>query len=354
MSKGSTSYGNVSSLSSSEYPSNNYSGEYWYTSLGSDSIDAESVSYDEAEVKPGAKITITITPSSETTLGGTISYLVETNADEGGWEQVSETTERTAVVTIPETAVAWRIRVRAKDDTGYTSDTYIYGNKRSETPSEVIYPATFSILPKGKDLGILTSNTILIYTVTSNKDSSYRYTVKLDDQIIRSGMQATGVSSVTLTGDEWEAIGKGVHTLVFSAAGSETSSEETYTFQKFLYSTDTLAGLFDGIANAIRMKRGTSSSIAAKDFPKEVLKIVSAAEMIKPSYIKVTVEYSEDIKVIATDGKGNSYEAASDQSGVTTIEVDHTGPYTVTAYKGGIASSSAVVTIENDGDTVET
>ena len=80
--KGSTSYGNISSASSGAYPSNGVFGDYWYVSAGSDTIDPSAVTYDESTLIAGQTVTVTISPSTGNTYGGTITYQVEVNVDE--------------------------------------------------------------------------------------------------------------------------------------------------------------------------------------------------------------------------------------------------------------------------------
>ena len=118
--KGSTSYGDVASSGSGTYPTNNYSGNYWYVYKGSDTIDPTAVSYDASTVIAGETVSVTISPSSGNSYGGTITYSVEVNVDETGWEPYTETTSTSFTFTIPEDAVSWRCRVKARDNLGFT------------------------------------------------------------------------------------------------------------------------------------------------------------------------------------------------------------------------------------------
>lgn len=119
-SKGSTSYGDVASSGSGTYPTNSYSGNYWYVYKGSDTIDPTAVSYDASTVIAGETVSVTISPSSGNSYGGTITYSVEVNVDETGWEPYTETTSTSFTFTIPEDAVSWRCRVKARDNLGFT------------------------------------------------------------------------------------------------------------------------------------------------------------------------------------------------------------------------------------------
>ena len=118
--KGSTSYGDIASSGSGTYPTNSYSGNYWYVYKGSDTIDPTAVSYDASTVIAGETVSVTISPSSGNSYGGTITYSVEVNVDETGWEPYTETTSTSFTFTIPEDAVSWRCRVKARDNLGFT------------------------------------------------------------------------------------------------------------------------------------------------------------------------------------------------------------------------------------------
>lgn len=93
--QGSTSYGYVSSTSRYGYPDNSYSGSYWYTYKGSDSIDPGSVTYSANSIQPGDSITIQAAASSKNVYGGTISYRYEYSTDGGTtWKTAGTTTAK--------------------------------------------------------------------------------------------------------------------------------------------------------------------------------------------------------------------------------------------------------------------
>lgn len=89
-SKGSTSYGNVSSTSSGAYPANGQSGSYWYVSKGSDNIDPTAVNYPTTIFK-NQKVTVTVTPRPNT-YGGTISYKYEYTINGTTWQVLNNKT----------------------------------------------------------------------------------------------------------------------------------------------------------------------------------------------------------------------------------------------------------------------
>lgn len=98
---------------------------YWYEYLGYDNIDPSSVgiSY-SGKLEPGKSISVNISPRSPT-YGGNISYLYQYSVDGGGWESIQTTTAVSVDFTIPETAKKIQFRVRAQDDIGFTSSSYI-------------------------------------------------------------------------------------------------------------------------------------------------------------------------------------------------------------------------------------
>ena len=127
-SKGSTSYGYVSNSSSGKYPSNSYSGSYWYVKVGSDCIDPTNVTFPNTNPKAGETVTITATKRSNT-YGGTISYRYEYSVDGGStWTTIKTTTATSTTVTVPNGAEQFQARVRASDDMGFTSTTYVYSD----------------------------------------------------------------------------------------------------------------------------------------------------------------------------------------------------------------------------------
>ena len=121
-SKGSTSYGYISSRLTNTYPNNSYSGSYWYIYKGSDSIDPTAITYSPNPAKGGELVTITITPSTSIVYGGTISYKYEYQLDSGSWQVLNNSTSETSVsVVIPKGTTSFTARVTASDNMGFTS-----------------------------------------------------------------------------------------------------------------------------------------------------------------------------------------------------------------------------------------
>lgn len=133
--KGSTSYGNVSANSENTYPSNSYSGSYWYVYKGSDTIDPTTVEYPAPH--GGNIVSVNIRPSVGNTYGGTIYYRVEYKLDNGNW-QVAQTsaTSTTVPISIPSGTQTFTARVLASDNMGFTSSDYVVGVTQTVTSND--------------------------------------------------------------------------------------------------------------------------------------------------------------------------------------------------------------------------
>ena len=127
---------NVSGTSKSTYPTDGVSGSYWYTYQGQDNIDPSAVSIPSA-IKGGTAINITVTPGSGKVYGGTVSYIYEVQLNGGGWTQVSATTATSRSYTVPKGTETIRARVRARDNLGFTSATYVQSNQVAVQNSNV-------------------------------------------------------------------------------------------------------------------------------------------------------------------------------------------------------------------------
>lgn len=122
--------GLVSSPNNNAYPTTSggeESGGYWYTYKGSDGIDPTAITYPTQDLEAGQKITISITPSSSKTYGGTVTYQYQYKQNGGNWENLISTTALSASYTIPEATTSIQFRVLASDNLGFVSTTYVTG-----------------------------------------------------------------------------------------------------------------------------------------------------------------------------------------------------------------------------------
>lgn len=266
--KGTTSYGNISSANASAYAANGVTGDYWYVSKGSDNIDPTSLTYSDA-VTAGQNVTLTIAPSTGTTLGGNISYVIQTTTNGTDWYDAGETSETNYTVTVPKDAIVWNVRVYAKDDTGFTSSTYIYGNGVT-TYVNVI---RVGIAPDSGDIGYITSPQVMFVSI--NTDTDYTFTVKLDGETLSSSSSSSStIQHIILSEEKFNSLKEGTkYTLTVEIGQNGATITRTYTFQKFVYDGSSLGGVFDGAAKALRIKRKIQSQIVGANIPKEIIKI---------------------------------------------------------------------------------
>lgn len=257
----------VTSEKSNQYPSNNIAGVYWYVLKGTDNIDPASVSYTDA-VSAGKPVTITITPSTGTTFGGNISYILQTTTNGTDWYDAGETSETSYTVTVPADAIVWNVRVYAKDDTGFISSTYIYGNG-VDTYVNVI---RVGISPDSGDIGYITSPQVMFVSI--NTDTEYTFTVKLDGETLSSSSSSSTIQHIILSEEKFNSLKEETkYTLTIEIVQSGAAITRTYTFKKFVYDDSSLGGVFDGAAKALRIKRKIQSQIVGANIPKEIIKI---------------------------------------------------------------------------------
>lgn len=169
----------ISSSNSSAYPSNDYTGSYWYVKQGSDSIDAASVEL-PAEPEGGQSVQVTVTPGSGKKYGGTVTYIYQYKLDGGSWNTLTTTTSTMAQLAIPRGTETVQVRVQAKDDIGFTSSDYttseVYEVSNGDPPFiQWSYPGTTY------DMGEITEPFTFDYTVM---DPDYGDTLVVGETII--------------------------------------------------------------------------------------------------------------------------------------------------------------------------
>lgn len=266
-SKGDNSYGNASSTNASAYVSNGKVGDYWYVSKGSDNIDPTALTYSDA-VTAGQNVTLTIAPSTGTTLGGNISYVIQTTTNGADWYDAGETSETSYTVTVPTDAIVWNVRVYAKDDTGFTSSTYIYGNGVTDYVNVI----RVGIAPDSGDIGYIVSPQVMFVSV--NTDTDYTFTVKLDGETLSSSSSSSTIQHIILSEEKFNSLKEETkYTLTVEIVQKDATITRTYTFWKFTYDSTTTEGVWTGIGRAIRIRRKAQSQILGASAPKEIIKI---------------------------------------------------------------------------------
>ena len=114
-----------SNASRGYYPSNDEYGGYYYVRQGSDQVDPTAVTVPD-DIDDGTTITISLTPNTGKTFGGTISYTYQYRYNGGSWQTLTTTTAVTASLAVPKDQYkTLEVRVRAQDDMGFTSNTWV-------------------------------------------------------------------------------------------------------------------------------------------------------------------------------------------------------------------------------------
>ena len=116
--------GSVSSASSGAYPTDGWRSPYWYEYQGSDTIDPAAVTL-PASIMGGDTVTVTVTPSAGKVYGGTVSYTWQYRLDGGTWQSLASGTAATQQLTVPAGTNTVEVQVRANDDLGFTSSTWV-------------------------------------------------------------------------------------------------------------------------------------------------------------------------------------------------------------------------------------
>lgn len=114
-----------SHASSGYYPSNDEDGGYYYVRQGSDQVDPTAVTVPD-DIDDGTTIQISITPNTGKTFGGTISYTYQYRYNGGSWQTLTTTTATSTTLSVPKDQYSTlEVRVRAQDDMGFTSNTWV-------------------------------------------------------------------------------------------------------------------------------------------------------------------------------------------------------------------------------------
>lgn len=114
-----------SNASSGYYPYDDEDGGYYYVRQGSDQVDPTAVTVPD-DIDDGTTITISLTPNTGKTFGGTISYTYQYRYNGGSWQTLTTTTATSTTLSVPKDQYSTlEVRVRAQDDMGFTSNTWV-------------------------------------------------------------------------------------------------------------------------------------------------------------------------------------------------------------------------------------
>lgn len=194
-----------SSASSGAYPSNGSSGSNWYVYQGADVIDPAAVSI-PASIQGGTSIDITVTPSTGKKYGGTVSYTYQYKLDNGGWQALSgPTTATTQQLTVPKGTASVQVQVRAQDNLGFTSSTWVASETVAVTNNQ---PPT---APGSIDVTNVVSGQKATITLTAATDpdgsiASYIYQRSVDSGAWQQFAQANTLTQTDTVSNSWGTV----------------------------------------------------------------------------------------------------------------------------------------------------
>ena len=205
ISQGGTNYGPVTNASSGAYPNNGSSGGKWYVYQGSDVIDPDAVSI-PASIQGGTSIDITVTPSTGKKYGGTVSYTYQYKLDNGRWQALSgPTTATTQQLTVPKGTASVQVQVRAQDNLGFTSSTWVASASVEVTNNQ---PPT---APGSIDVANVVSGQEATITLTAATDpdgsiASYIYQRSVDSGMWQQFAQANTLTQTDTVSNSWGTV----------------------------------------------------------------------------------------------------------------------------------------------------
>lgn len=204
-SQGSTNYGPVSSADSGAYPNNGSSGSSWYVYQGADNIDPASVTI-PASIQGGTSINITVTPSTGKKYGGTVSYTYQYKLDNGGWQALSgPTTATTQQLTVPKGTASVQVQVRAQDNLGFTSSTWV-ASASVEVTNNQPPTAPGSINVTNVVSGQKSTITLTAATDPDGSVASYIYQRSVDSGMWQQFAQANTLTQTDTVSNSWGTV----------------------------------------------------------------------------------------------------------------------------------------------------
>ena len=304
-SQGSTLQGTVSSANSGAYPNNGSSGGSWYVYQGSDVIDPAAVTI-PASIQGGTSIDITVAPSTGKKYGGTVSYTYQYRLNGGAWQALSgPTTATTQQLTVPKGTASVQVQVRAQDNLGFTSSTWVASASVEVTNNQPpTAPGSINVtnVVSGQDATI----TLTAATDPDGSIASYIYQRSVDSGAWQQFAQANTLTQTDTVSNSWG-------TVQYRACAVDNEGAQGPFATSTLY-TVTSGLLFIG---------GPNPSLGELD-----------RQFKLALNINVTgVPSLTDIDVQATLDGASIYTGQVDSGGVATIPVDarvlYTGAHTI-------------------------
>ena len=197
--------GSVSSASSGAYPTDGWRSPYWYVYQGADTIDPASVTI-PASIQGGTSIDITVTPSTGKKYGGTVSYTYQYKLDNGRWQALSgPTTATTQQLTVPKGTASVQVQVRAQDNLGFTSSTWVASASVEVTNNQPpTAPGSINVtnVVSGQDATI----TLTAATDPDGSIASYIYQRSVDSGAWQQFAQANTLTQTDTVSNSWGTV----------------------------------------------------------------------------------------------------------------------------------------------------
>ena len=196
--------GSVSSASSGAYPTDGWRSPYWYEYQGSDTIDPAAVTL-PASIMGGDTVTVTVTSSAGKVYGGNVTYTWQYRLDGGAWQSLGSGAGTTQSLTVPAGTGTVEVQVRANDDLGFTSGTWVSSgavavtnNLAPTSPGSITVSAAVAGEPLTVTLTAATDpdGTVAAYVIERRVDSG-------SWQQVTSGPALTYTDTV---GADWQSV----------------------------------------------------------------------------------------------------------------------------------------------------
>lgn len=202
-----------------------------YVSETNDIIDPNKVEIPSLVIA-GQSVTATVTKSTSFSGYGTITYIYEYTVDGSAWKQFASTTATSASFTVPDGAVTIKVRVKAKDDIGFTSADYVMSNE-----AVVSDPKVITISRESGNIGTITGD--IDFHVSSDVVDTATVSVQVGEFIqtfeatigttywinVLDFLVGEGTVTITATAEVGETMFKEVSNLVYTKAAQEFPSD---------------------------------------------------------------------------------------------------------------------------------
>ena len=203
-SQGSTDYGPIASANSGAYPQNSYSGSYWYVYQGADSIDPAAVTL-PAGIFGGDTVTATVTPSAGKVYGGNVTYTWQYRLDGGAWQSLGSGAGTTQSLTVPAGTNTVEVQVRANDDLGFTSSTWVSSGAVNVT-NNLAPTAPGSITVSAAVAGEPLTVTLTAATDPDGTVAAYRIERRVDGGSWQQVTSGPGLTYTDTVGADWQSV----------------------------------------------------------------------------------------------------------------------------------------------------